>query len=390
MPELNKYWQVKAEAGTEGKQRVTLLFYGDISMYPNWYEEDKSAQEIANELKGVAAQGEIEHITVRINSPGGSAFGGLAISNILRAWPAPVTTHVDGLAGSAASLIFAAGDERVMPANTLLFIHNPLNGIYGYAADMRKMADTLDQIAGAVAATYKEITGLSDEEIKALMDGETWMNATQAKEMGFATSIDRIPVAASLRGKEVTINGVTFNPADKKLTLPEDYLNSLPVNEETTDEEANAEIPTPENHENQENQTNQGSDNTADNAEIPTPENQDNQANQTNQGSDEIRAEAYAAGVAAERARNIELDEMATPNTAALIADARKVGTPTADIAKQIVTAMKASGQGAAYLAAVQADAASANRVVAGVSPTNDHEADQVSIADMKSFWPYK
>ena len=133
MPEStpNRYWQISSQAGANGKARVTLLLYGLITMWPDdWYAEDKSPLDIAEELKAV---GEIEDITVRINSPGGSAFGGLAIANLLRSWPAPVTTCVDGLAGSAASIIFAAGDQRVMPSNTLLFVHRASGAAWGSA-----------------------------------------------------------------------------------------------------------------------------------------------------------------------------------------------------------------------------------------------------------------
>lgn len=215
---MDKFWQVNAEAGTNGK-RVTVLLYGDITMYPNWYQEDRSAFEIAEELK---AQGPIEHISARINSPGGSAFGGLAIANVLRNWPAPVTTHVDGIAASAASMIFMAGDERVMPPNTLLFLHNPSTGLYGYSSDLRKAADELDTIREAMLSTYTEPSGLTDEQVIELLDGETFLTASKAKELGLATMIERMPVAASLSGERVVMNGFEFEPQRYHMTITDE------------------------------------------------------------------------------------------------------------------------------------------------------------------------
>jgi len=224
MPEKTgtKFWEMKAEAGSApGKMRVTLLLYGLITMFADSWQDDRSAYEIAEELKALAADGEIESITARINSPGGSAFGGLAISNILRNWPAPVTTHVDGLAGSAASIIFAAGDERIMPSNTLLFVHRASGMAWGNAGEMEKMADDLKQIDKAILATYQEITGLPEDRLRQLMDDESFISAQQAKELGFATSIDRVPIAATLRGKMLLVNGLEIDAEAARLPLTE-------------------------------------------------------------------------------------------------------------------------------------------------------------------------
>ncbi len=222
---MDKFWQMRAEAGSAG-QRVTVLFYGDISFYPSWYEEDRSPYEIAEELK---AYGSIEHITARFNSPGGSAHAGLAIGNMLRSWPAPVTTYVDGLAASAASMIFMAGDERVMPSNTLLYLHNPMTWAAGFATDLRKAADELDVMREAMIATYAEPSGLSAEHVAELVDADGYITAQRALELGLATSIERQPVTASMSDTRVVMNGLAFDPRKYRMVIPAEIKALFPA-----------------------------------------------------------------------------------------------------------------------------------------------------------------
>lgn len=303
MPEPQKYWQTKAAAGESGKQRVTLLFYGDISMYPNWYEEDKSALEIAAELK---SYGEIEAIDVRINSPGGSVWGGLAIANLLRAWPAPVTTHVDGLAGSAASLIFAAGDTRIMAPNTLLFVHNvaqPIMWETFFAKDLRKLADDLDTISLAVVATYKEISSLSEDEITALMDNESFISAGQAKDWGFATEVGRQPVVNTLRAGKLLVDGQEVDLARRGITVTDELLAALDATANEDDGTADADADAAAD-------ANANADADAD-ADADTTDATEDSARNTGDQEDANTPDPIATAVTAERARLQAIDALA-------------------------------------------------------------------------------
>lgn len=124
---------------------------------------------------------------VYINSPGGDAFGGTAITNALRSSGVPVTTIVDGLAASAAATIFSAGSVRVMQPGTRVMIHNPWGGSAGDAEFHRSYADLLD----AVAEDIRDLLGLAmdadDDAIREMMDAETWMSVSEAMALGFAT-----------------------------------------------------------------------------------------------------------------------------------------------------------------------------------------------------------
>ena len=164
-----------------------LEIFGDIG--ESWFaEESITAKSISRELKPLAGR----DLTVRINSYGGSVADGLAIYNALRrhAASAQVTTSVEGVAMSIATLIAMAGDTREMASNALYMVHAPWGVSAGNAKDMRDMANVLDKYAEAMASAYAR-SALNDAEIKALLtDGEDhFYNASEAEAAGFITSI---------------------------------------------------------------------------------------------------------------------------------------------------------------------------------------------------------
>lgn len=137
-------------------------------------------------------------IDVEISSPGGDYFAGLAIYNMLRSSGKTITTKVMGVAASAASIVFMAGDKRTMPSNTFLMVHNPSNGYGGTAKDHRETADMLDKIAIGARAVYARESGMTDEAIATMLDTDTWITAAEAVDMGLATEVtDEIQATAS-------------------------------------------------------------------------------------------------------------------------------------------------------------------------------------------------
>lgn len=170
------------------EQTATLNIYGDITSIP--FEEfgDVSAANLSKQLE---ALGDVEQIDVHINSYGGEVAEGLAIYNALRRHKAKVTTYCDGFACSIASVIFMAGDERVMNESSLLMIHNAWTVAMGNSAELRKQADDLEKITQASVEAYKSHSSLSEEVIKNLMDNETWILPEEALSYGFATTVDK-------------------------------------------------------------------------------------------------------------------------------------------------------------------------------------------------------
>lgn len=138
----------------------------------------------AKTVKAVLASN--AEVTLHINSPGGSILDALAIYSILRAHNGTVTAVVDGLCASAATIVMLAADEVVMAQHSLLMVHNPWTVSTGDADEMRKTADTLEKAAQEMVALYSERTGQSAEAVTAIMQAETWYNAAEAVQAGFA------------------------------------------------------------------------------------------------------------------------------------------------------------------------------------------------------------
>lgn len=171
-----------------------LYIYGDIrkpSLIERWLEIKDDSRVDAYSFKDALNEVNTPNLLVRINSMGGSVSEGLAIYGLLSDFNGHLITQVDGFACSAASVIFMAGQERIMPENGLLMIHNAWTDACGDPNELRKAAEDLEIITKPSVNIYVNKTGLSEEEIKSMMDKETWMDYKSAFEKGFATSIQK-------------------------------------------------------------------------------------------------------------------------------------------------------------------------------------------------------
>lgn len=169
----------------KSKKEATLNIFGDITSYP-WSESDVSNYNLSKQLQEL---NDIDTINVHINSYGGEVAEGLAIYNSLKNHKATVKTFCDGFACSIASVIFMAGDERIMSNASLLMIHNAWSFASGNASELRKQADDLDKITQASINAYMTNINISEAELKKLLDNETWLSHEEALEKGFATSV---------------------------------------------------------------------------------------------------------------------------------------------------------------------------------------------------------
>lgn len=170
----------------EESKEADIYIYGDITSW-EWDESDVSSFTLSKDLQ--ALPDDIQIINVYINSYGGEVAEGLAIYSALKRHKAKVKTYCDGFAASIASVIFSAGDERIMSNASLLFIHNAWSYASGDANAMNKAAEDLAKITQASIEAYKEVVNLSEEKLKELMDAETWLSPAECIEMGFATQI---------------------------------------------------------------------------------------------------------------------------------------------------------------------------------------------------------
>lgn len=190
------WYRVTAAAG----DRAEVFIYGVIGS--DWDDGDVTAAGFVRELRAIKAP----RIDLHLNSPGGSVFDGIAIHAALRNHPATVTSYVDGVAASAASFVAMAGDEVVIEKPAKMMIHDASGLVIGDAADMREMADLLDELSDTIAGIYTDRAGRTVAHWRSAMRAETWYGAAEAVAAGLA---DRVagngdpPAGNSLRSQLV-------------------------------------------------------------------------------------------------------------------------------------------------------------------------------------------
>lgn len=146
-----------------------------------------SAQALIDALAQVAPDA---HIHLHINSPGGDVFEARAMVAALVNHKGAVTTHVDGLAASAATYLALAGNQVHMTEGALFMVHNSWTMAWGNKAELRSTADLLDKVDTTIAADYARKTGASLDQVHAWMDAETWFTAAEAQAAKFIDAID--------------------------------------------------------------------------------------------------------------------------------------------------------------------------------------------------------
>lgn len=130
---------------------------------------------------------EDEDIELEINSYGGDVFAGIDIMNTLRGHKGKVSITITGIAASAASIICMGADEIKMYSNTQMMLHNAWTIVAGNAKQLRKAADDLDSIGESVLASYTH--RIDEDTAKKLLDKETYLSASKAKELGLVDEI---------------------------------------------------------------------------------------------------------------------------------------------------------------------------------------------------------
>lgn len=166
---------IKAAADTDD---VELMIYAEIG----WF--GVMAEDVAYALTGVTGP-----LHVRINSPGGDVFDGVAIYNMLADHPAAVTVTVDGMAASAASFIAQAGDTIRMNNGAVMMIHDAATYCYGNATDMDAASELLNRVSDIIAGIYSDRAGGPPEQWRKAMRAESWYNGPEAVTAGLADEV---------------------------------------------------------------------------------------------------------------------------------------------------------------------------------------------------------
>lgn len=156
-----------------------VLIYGEVG-------SEVTPSGVINQL--AQADGDV---TVRISSPGGDVYAGLAIMNALRAHPGTVTAVIEGLAASAASFIAIGGAHRVIMRPTAeLMIHEAASFVGGSADDLTKTSGDLERISGNLAGIYASKAGGEASRWRAAMKAETWFSADEALTAGLIDAVE--------------------------------------------------------------------------------------------------------------------------------------------------------------------------------------------------------
>ena len=190
---------------SEKNAEAVARYWGKSLEKPDWYrieakDEDDNAEIIIYDVVGwpnidafdlIRSLGTIKakNISVRINSPGGDVFDGVAIFNALKEHPAHVTTKIEGLAASIASIIALAGDEVQAHKNAMYMVHDPWVLAAGNQYDLREIADILGKIGGNMLDIYYDKSNIGKRELKQMMKDETWFTAAEAKDRGLIDTI---------------------------------------------------------------------------------------------------------------------------------------------------------------------------------------------------------
>ena len=189
------FWNLKND--TENPEDGVLDIGGEIVAKRGWFTADGAcvAKDFIKALDGYRT------VTVHINSPGGDVMAGAAIYSALKEHrlngKGSVHVIVTALAASAASIIAMAGDRISMHPVAYMMIHNPWTIAMGDAKELRKTAKTLDVISEGLVSAYQVRTGKDREELKKLLEAETWMSAATCVEEGFADEIYGVETGAA-------------------------------------------------------------------------------------------------------------------------------------------------------------------------------------------------
>lgn len=185
---MNKYKFEQAAETMTLKIHIYEDIKGDtIDWWTGKKEESKTSANFFKEK--LEEYPNIENIDLYINSWGGSVYEAYSICAQLQRHPAYKTSYIDGFAASAASLIPMVCQKVIMPSNAMMMIHRIGSYCYGNSDELRKEADTLDTMMEGNIKLYMNRCLIPEEELKNMIDDETWLTAEKCKELGFCDEI---------------------------------------------------------------------------------------------------------------------------------------------------------------------------------------------------------
>lgn len=198
---INKYISFSDKAKNDAGE---MYIYGDISD-EKWFDEDVTPKSIRDALSEMGA---VKNLDIHINSYGGSCVAGNAIINILDNYRkkngTSLNVYIEGIAASMGSGIASVGDKVYMASNSLFMVHKPLCMAYGNADDLEKTIQVLQKTEDGLIQNYMRRFKGTEDELRQMLQDETWLSADEAKEWGFVDEvIEGAKIAASAKGIKI-------------------------------------------------------------------------------------------------------------------------------------------------------------------------------------------
>ncbi|EBV3599748.1 Clp protease ClpP [Salmonella enterica subsp. enterica serovar Virchow] len=204
-PQVLDKWSEDAAGVRAVEMGDNIITMFDMIGEDFWSGGGVTAKKVSAQLRAIGPK----PIEVQINSPGGDMFEGIAIYNVLREHPQPITVKIMGMAASAASVIAMAGDEIHIGAASFIMIHNCWVCACGNRHDMADVSEWLAPFDQAMVDVYAARTGQSAEEIAKWMDDETFMSGSTCMERGFADALlssDKMKVEEETKASDRKVN----------------------------------------------------------------------------------------------------------------------------------------------------------------------------------------
>lgn len=364
-----RFWNMTALNETDAE--ITL--YGDVlsRQYYDWDGEPIPGNYITPEgfMQDLELVRGKQNVTVKINSCGGDLYTGIAIHNALKGLEANITTVVEGIAASAASVIAMAGDTVSVFPGSIIMIHGV--SVYNYDGmnlqDVKKLEQMMDASEKAIAEIYNKKTGIDCDKLRNMMAKEKWMTGQEAVDLGFADNIledvEEAKIEMSANKKILMVNGIKHDSAyfkempdfpvkkSAKPTNKKPDANTIPKKEEKIMnlEELRAQY-----------------------GELVTEI--------ENAARDSVDVNA---AVAAERARLAEIDSIAASIPDQAMVNEAKYGENACTAQELSFRVLQNSAkQGAQFLADMQADNAASGTEGVGAAPVNGAEPEDTKAAD--------
>lgn len=342
-------------------ERAEIMVYSQI-VSRKWRQEDPevTALDFDRILKDAKARG-AKKLHIRINSPGGNVYQAVAMrAMLLRGDFDEMTATIEGLCASAATLLTSLPGMKVIIAEGSSFmIHNPVMGVYGTRAVLAHEAERLAQTEKDMHKIYADRSGKTEDEIKEMMDKETWMSASDAVKNGFANEVLKgAQAAACITEEQMDAMQQMYHHVPEMAVLQPDGPKVSNADGASTTPAATENKP---NNQNQEERDMEIKDITMEQLRAENPSLLDQ-------------------AIAAERQRVQDIDDLTLPGYEQMAADAKKNGTSAMEFQKMIVRAQREKGS--AFMKHRAEETNDAGKVEAGAS--DDHDGNDE--AEMKAY----